>query len=494
MLRRLLPGIVQTTPNAGYYAFYPYLLARWEDVGGSIASVDFKPWYRRHEVAFVLACALHGHRGDLGGVVGIDAIRRALDGATGDVDITRLAAEGPGGYLKNGYGGFGMYYRAVLRDLRLSIEGLGSRVDRVTDAGRQVAEAFAQVFETTTYFQDFQEADRVPLQVLEELGQHVCLCSIPNRIDHPLLLDAFFGEPSENPRWEARRRTRVSSFGLFLEFHDQRPEAVRGSLGSWRRAIAAHRFRDGSAWETSFPQVRQSWRAYQIREAETIALLGLWVSFLLHLTTIEPAARIEVRDHLVADADWEAVGIDVATPTGDALVALAESLRTPEDLIEAATGLERVQHADPGTYVVDCLRVLASCIREVGSEEEGSRELIDEGGPGRWSLQHLGRWLAERSSVPVGNVLGELIDAMVYQHQAVALGKVSPTGARDPFCIAEDNGLMRIVRSDDPSWTGARFSTVNHLLWTLGLLDDPDGSSRLTTLGHEMLSKARSDA
>ena len=45
----------------------------------------------------------------MGGVVGIDAIRRALDVADDDIDIARLAAEGPGGYLVNAYGAFGMW-------------------------------------------------------------------------------------------------------------------------------------------------------------------------------------------------------------------------------------------------------------------------------------------------------------------------------------------------------------------------------------------------
>ena len=178
-------------------------------------------------------------------------------------------------------------------------------------------------------------------------------------------------KPIENPRWEAGRRTRVASFGLFLEFHDQRPQEVSGSIGSWRRAIAAHRFRDGGPWDTSFPQIRQSWRAYQIRETETIALLGLWVSFLLRLATVEPAPRTEVRDHLVASCEWVRVGITGTTPLATALAALAESLPTPENLIDAATSLERVQHADPGEYLLTCLRVLAAGLREARSDDEG---------------------------------------------------------------------------------------------------------------------------
>ena len=45
LLRRLIPDVVQTTGNAGYYAFYPYLLAKWEADHESVRRSDFKPFY-----------------------------------------------------------------------------------------------------------------------------------------------------------------------------------------------------------------------------------------------------------------------------------------------------------------------------------------------------------------------------------------------------------------------------------------------------------------
>src|SRR3954451_23778198 len=72
LLRRLIPGVVQTTPNAGYYAFYPYLLAKWEELNESTARADFKGFFRRQEAAFALACVLHDHRGGLYGIQGFN--------------------------------------------------------------------------------------------------------------------------------------------------------------------------------------------------------------------------------------------------------------------------------------------------------------------------------------------------------------------------------------------------------------------------------------
>ncbi len=61
LLRRLLPGIVETTTQVGYYGFYPYLLAAWQERSDSVLRSDFRPWYRRQEVAFAAACILHEH-------------------------------------------------------------------------------------------------------------------------------------------------------------------------------------------------------------------------------------------------------------------------------------------------------------------------------------------------------------------------------------------------------------------------------------------------
>src|SRR3954447_26851624 len=72
VLRRLIPGVIQNTPNSGYYSFYPYLLWKWEQLGGDISRDAFIPFYRRQESVYSVACALHEHRDgtDLIGVNG----------------------------------------------------------------------------------------------------------------------------------------------------------------------------------------------------------------------------------------------------------------------------------------------------------------------------------------------------------------------------------------------------------------------------------------
>ena len=61
LLRRLLPGILQTTPHAGYYAFYAYLLTKWEESNESILREEFVPFFRRQEVAYACGFAACDH-------------------------------------------------------------------------------------------------------------------------------------------------------------------------------------------------------------------------------------------------------------------------------------------------------------------------------------------------------------------------------------------------------------------------------------------------
>ena len=121
----------------------------------------------------------------------------------------------------------------------------------------------------------------------------------------------------------------------------------------------------------------------------------------------------------------------------------------------------------------------------------GFDPLLSEGGPGRWSLEKHAAWLDARNGVSAVDAFGDLVDALYFQHRRIALSKVSPTDHRDPFCVAEDNGVLTHLRPDEPFWTGARYGVVNHLLWTLGAIEDPSGDAALTSLGVELLERCR---
>jgi hypothetical protein len=485
LLRRLIPGVVQTTGNAGYYAFYPYLLAKWEDEHESVSRTDFKPFYRRQEAAYAAACVLHSHRGALGGIQGSIKAGEAVHAATASLNVAAQADS----YMDSPYGGYGLFYARALEDMRLTQLGALRYVDRVTDAGRAVADGFAREFEDTRYYRDYFEAAVVPLDVLKELGERTCSCSIPGRADHQPLLDAFFGELEDDPVWATRRRTRIESLSLFLEYHRQRPENDIGDARSFRTLLAQRAFVSGATFSTPFAERLNSWRAYQMRECETLVLTSIWSWYLRRLEQLEPVSHAALRDDLVAGTAWNRIGITATTPLADALAEAERQLPGGEEIVAAA--YETAENVDePAVPLAVGLQTLLALSVVAADEEHGFAELIDEGGPGRWSLAYLRQWLSLRNGDRVASVLAELLDEIHHQHVRVSLGKVSPLGQRDPFCFAEDDGLLRLLRTDAPFWTTARFEVVNHLLWTLGLLEAPDGRARPTDLGTEILAGA----
>jgi hypothetical protein len=485
MLRRLLPGIVQTTPNAGYYSFYPYLLAKWEDAHESTERVAFKPFYRRQEAAYAVACLLHKHRGDLAGIQGSIHAGDEIATSSTTIDLGRLSES----YMQSPYGGYGLFYARVLSDLRLTQIGKQRYVDRVTDRGREVADAFAKTFEATSYFESFFGADEVPLKVLTELGSTTCLCTIPGRSDHRALLDAFIGEPTEDPAWESRRRTRVESLSLFLEYHRGRPDAVTAAIDDFRRTLLTCAFSDGTEFTTPSPERQQSWRAYQLRECETYALTTIWSRYLQWLEHLGPSTHNALRSDLLAGVEWSAAGLRPDTRLSEATAIARTTFSDAASIVTTVSRLGRDPDDDVRRSLARALLVLLEIAELAGDEQSGFIELRDEGGSDRWSLERLRRWFEVRQDDTVDAALADLVDDLYLLHMGVGTRKLSPTDHRDPFCVAEDDGVLRLLRSDEPFWTGARFDVVNHLLWTLGLLESPEGDARPTELGISTLAE-----
>jgi hypothetical protein len=73
-------------------------LWKWEQQNGDIRRAAFIPFYRRHEAAYAVACALHGHRdgASLTGINGAIAARqqaRDIEAGATEVDLSTFAAK-----------------------------------------------------------------------------------------------------------------------------------------------------------------------------------------------------------------------------------------------------------------------------------------------------------------------------------------------------------------------------------------------------------------
>ena len=505
LLGRLIPGVIQNTPNAGYYSFYPYLVWKWEQLGGDISREAFVPFYRRHESAYSVACAMHEHRDGtwLVGVNGADAAGlRAQEIGAGATELD--VASHMLGYMKTPLGGYGLFYVAALREARLVTAGATGLVDRVSEHGAEVARGFAATFEQTAYAKDYFTADVIPAGVLRELGDATCLCTVPGRSDHEQLLDTFFGGPLERPSWEERRRRRVESLSLLLEFHAQRSAGAADDLAAWRRALVEPRFSDGSAWNTSHPERLQSWRAYQLREIAVLALTTIWSLYLAELAQRQRATHTELVVELTSWLTADRLGFEPVEQLTDALTGAQVLLEDAYRLAAEAEPLTSEWRDEPEAALCRALRVLMALPREIARDAPGFTELINEGGSHKWSLKHLDTWMSARAEQTVEQAAGELLDALHHQHVRVALSKVrAPTaqslrryksGWRDPFNFAEDDGVLRPLRLDEPFWTGARYAVGNHLLWSLGLLTSPRPPTELTMLGATILERHAGDA
>jgi hypothetical protein len=506
LLRRLIPGVIQNTPNAGYYSFYPYLLWKWEQLGGSTDRQAFAPFFRRHESAYAVACALHDHRGaaQLGGINGAQASRRRareLEEGGKDLDLVAHAEM----YMETELGGYGLFYAAALQEARLVRGGARGLVDRVTEQGEVVARAFAEVFEQTAYAQQYLESSgMVTLEDLRELGESACLCTIPGRADHEPLLGAFFTAGDGSPIWEDRRHTRVESLGLLLEFHDQRPPGDEDDLLAWRRALVASHFSSGAPWSTAYPERRESWRAYQLREFSVLALTTIWSIYLAELGGRVRATHRELVGALLSQLTERRLGLDPTLSLREARVAVGEAIPDAYSLALQAEPLWDEWRDEPGRALCRALRVLFRLPREMAGDAAGFTELLDEGGDHRWSLRYLDEWLSARAELPIEVVASELLDALHHQHVRVALTKVRvPTAEnlqrvagswRDPFNFTEDDGILRLLRPDEPFWSGARYAVGNHFLWTLGLLTSPESPIEVTQLGRGVIEEHAGDA
>jgi hypothetical protein len=491
LLRRLLPGVLQTTLQAGYYAFYPYLLMKWEESNESILREDFVPFFRRQEVAYACACRLHDHRiDDLFGIQGSNGAKRGLENSADSIDVSGLSLD----YIDERLGGYALFYGRVLEAMRLVRPGASRMVDRVTERGRALAEAFGRAFEDTTYYRQFFEASVVPVDVLREVGDAVCLCSIPGRADHQALLDVFFGATEEDLAWEARRQIRARSLALHLAYHDQRPDDEPGDLTGFRSVLASGTFTNARAFETPYPEERGVWRCYQLRECQTLVLTAFWSWYLQRLQETYPTTHDALCDELVASAEWSSVGLAADLPLRAAREVGAQRIADGRALVDAVTPFRRTPGELMSAWLAGAFLCMLAIDREAYRDAPGMAELRDDGGPGRLSLAHMHEWIGQREGMGVASVLRDLLDMLRLQHLRVATAKLSPTDSRDPFCIAEDNGLLRFVRGDEPFWSGARFGVLNTLLWSLGLLDSPNGEARLTELGTRILREVNEAA
>lgn len=282
----LIPGIITTTDRARYYSFYAWVLHRFINLPSSSRLLkDFRgPFYKRHEVAFILGSySHHKDREIIGGLVGSGSNNAKVRSWWDTGDPVSLDTH----YFQNSLGGFGQYYLTAMQ--AMGIVGTNehpSWVYRLTSRGEELAKAYQNTIANTAYAQNLERSGQLislSHKYAHEYGAQGCLCpeGLAGGKDLPLLRDAFFRfdqQGVENPH--VRRRLALA---VTLDL-------VRGACGQFKRdmlrpVLYLGEYQPGLMYQPTQPIQDWIWRweLVEVRHLYTFGLQCLWAAFLLHL-------------------------------------------------------------------------------------------------------------------------------------------------------------------------------------------------------------------
>ena len=514
ILRALSPGINVLTIHPRYWSIYLWLLTEFwdrEDLGKT--RVNWGRFIKPREriiVAAILSCPVHG--ADIPEVAGKLRLRRELAEHPAAVD-----PQAP--YLKNPRGGYPIYASAIAQLGLILQEGDAPEIkcDVPTPEGRRVGLALRDWVKPTTYYRKHLADDRtpVPISVVSELSERICLCRLQAGPDHPLLQDAFLhaGNPIEAA---ARRASLRLVCDLWSGANDEpiEPWDFR-QLIYFRRDARQRSYRPSN---DELARTARRWRLYQHREFAAwtcnrwlrhLSLYGLAsdgdrvpLSFEQVLGTVDAAdfsalaAGMELEDPGLSGAspvqdlfDWVQSGAkakrdldtewDVHAPLSEENLAdyLWDLDRTGEDVTAALLsllvlcGVRLWSRRYPLQLPEDW-----SLVRAGGNRRLSSDRLVTDLRfhiSANSTISQTGRWFLEHY--------------VIRQHHRVALGKLPD----DTFRLRLEAGRIRFVsESVAVEMNDSRFRALSTVGLEFGWLRTPaPGRAPLSPAGRRLLAK-----
>ena len=516
---QVTPGFTNLAKRARYYALYCWILNDY--FSGGHEREDFKPFFRRREHAYALACLSHDHRpGMIGeyGIMGSIGAKRNWRSGHDPVDLTT-------NYIKSPLGGFGLYYRNAMQ--RTGLIYLEEGKERLTEStagrpsGRRLAEAFQRSIEDTTYFQRYRDEYEVPREVLEEYGRAACVCGMVDAEDGEVLRDALLQLDPPEPEAAVREMhlSRVSTLALVFDaIKDCGDELLDDS--SWRRLMFYGTYADDR--EHGAPaQLGDSarvWKMYQQREYHVYALTSMWVAMLewLEDRRVAPLAEwIEEFDRAVdlagagqrfglrlrrgapseltvqemLDAVAGAAGAGTFDPSVSEDVArgIGREASCSESSIHVSLTAET--EMDTSSFAGSALwlsMVLFARTRRWMEDDVAMANLARTGGTQHWSVESFFREMDARRDQSVLDFVAWLYQSLVRQHLAVALSKMP----LDTFMLLYEDGALHYRAMDWPQFTADRYETVLVACRDLGWVAESEDLYKLTPLGEKALEEA----
>lgn len=503
ILASLSPGINALTYHPRYFSFYAFLLDEFWRRDRSRTSEGFKAFYRPRECIFSIGahlCDRQEHQGT-GRIVGSSKTNSLASKKLKDYDATT-------NYIKEDLGGYGLYYGSVMADVGLvHPTGPGSpyKVDVLTDAGKEVADAFRQAVKSTRYYRDYFDDDSacVPYPVVVEFIHHACLCQLQcsDAPDRPLLLNTFLHGLNKDAS-DARR----STFRLFLDIAAQTQGQAVDADG-FRQLLYFQSTDRGLIYEPrdAVRYTHRQWRLYQAREYYVFALNTLWYylcewgvarggdarpiplsSFWQHLDaslTFDvlaehfhlPSPTLAETSPFVSLVDWlqEVVGAGEETGGFDGACTLGSPLN--EHLLYAAVMKRaRAHQLDTSLMIAGMIAMLAMIYLRFCSP---ALWLSDE-----WSIARMGeeqrlsmdgfvktiRRRMQSGPVTIGGIARWLYDEyIIRQHQLTALSKMPQNNT---FRFQREGDRLRFYLMDNGlGFNDSRFESLSTTIHDLGL-------------------------
>lgn len=517
---QVTPGFTNLARRARYYALYCWILHDY--FGGGYQREEFKPFFRRREHAYALACLSHSHKpGAVGeyGIMGSISATRNWNSGDDPVDVSKSHMDSP-------LGGYGLYYRnAMQRAGLIYLEGGQARLTESSSggpSGRALAEAFQNAIGDTTYFRNYRDEYHVPRSVLQEYGDTCCVCSMADSGDGEVLRRALlqFDPPEPEPAVRAMHLSRAKTLTLIFDAV-RNCENERMDDRAWRRLLFYGTYAGGRGYEVpgQLADTARTWRMYQQREYHIYALTGMWVALLGWLEERRAATLEEWIEELDQTVDLERIGarfglgLGRGKPSEVTLQEMLDSVAAAAGVTEGfdpthsevvANGIEREAPCsesgihgvlDGGTsmeiqdYAGSALWLsLVLVARTYGwmTEDGPSAALARTGGSQHWSVESYFREMNARRERPVLDFLAWAYQGLVRQHLAVALSKMP----LDSFMLFYEDGALHYRSKDRAQFTADRYETMLIACRDLGWVQESKDLYRLTPLGAGALSEA----
>lgn len=514
ILPKLSPGIVVQTVHPRYWSFYTFLLDEFWRRDLPRTRGAFSRFYRPREAIFAVGAHLcdRPEHGELQGVVG-----SILAGALASRGLPVYDAGFY--YIKDALGGYGLYYRAAITAMGLTVPalpGAGLPYDAPTPEGRAVAAAFRTAIADTAYYREYfgQDDAQVPAGVVLEYIREACLCQLQADAapDRPLLRDAFLhgGSPAD-----AGRRRETMRF--LLDLADQ-TEGHAIDEDRYRQLAYYRADSGGATWAPRDVNARAArrWRLYQAREYYAFALNRLWrylaewgQSQIAFSGDAVPAAGwwTHVDDALDFGPLAETLGVDSAglgahSALADltdwaarAAVVAPGMLDDPWDVTAVATEHALYRWSDRSkdpAVIPAALVILALVAARIGAPATQAAYPADwdiclDGGISRLALSRF--FVQWRRQQMAGRTLGETArwligDYVIRQHERVALAKLAQNG--DTFRFRRHGDQLRFFEAETRArMSSSRFQALATTIHELGF------TGSLFTEGHALTADGR---